>query len=92
MIQRRLSEIEDILTFSDQVFNSLEDCTEEEREAIKAFEARLEDVRGLHKKAQKLLNLFNSGFLNSVLNFGPKKNSKKRNLTIESGAGKPDAF
>ena len=68
MAQRRISEIDDILKSSYQILDLINTPDKEEEEAINVFKERLDKLKELHRQAQSLYNLFNSGLLNNILN------------------------
>lgn len=74
MAQSRLSEVDDMVNSSSHALNAVNSSDKEEKEAIKVFKQRLDRLKDLQNKAQSLFNLFNSGFLNNMLN------SKKKSI------------
>ena len=68
MVQRRFSEIDDMLKSSYQILSSVTSQNKEEEKEIKVFKERLDKLEELHSQAQSLFDLFNSGLLNNILN------------------------
>ena len=66
MTQSRLLEVDDMINSSCHALNSVNSSDKDEKEAIKIFKQRLDELKNLHSKAQSLFNLFNSGFLNGL--------------------------
>lgn len=82
MVQNRLSEVDDMINSAYHALNSVNPYNKEEKDDIKAFKQKLDDLRNLHGKAQSLFRLFNSSFLSKVLNIKTKKNNKKEALIV----------
>jgi DNA-binding transcriptional regulator GbsR (MarR family) len=77
MAQSRLSEVNDMISFSYHALNSVNSSDNEEKGAIEIFRQRLDKLKDLQDNAQSLFNLFNSGLLNSLLNRKTKTNEKE---------------
>jgi len=75
----RLLELDDMITSSYETINLADPIDAEEKETVKVFKERLDRLRSLHKRAQALLNLFETGLLDRMLGAGVKKgnNDKK---------------
>lgn len=82
MAQNRLSEVSDMINSAHLAIDSVSPDTEEVKEAIKIFEQKLDNLKNLHEKAYSLFRLFNSSFLNKLLNIKFKKNNIKEELSI----------
>lgn len=67
MAQTRLSEIDDMVNSSYHALNSVNPSNKEEQKAIKTFKQKLDKLKDLHKKAQSVFNLLNSGILNNIM-------------------------
>lgn len=85
MAQNRLSEVDEMVNSAYRSLNSVNSSSKEEEEALKLFKERLDKLIALHSKAQLLFNLFNSGFLNHVLN-KKTKSSKAGKFNNKVGA------
>ena len=79
MAHGRLAEVEEMLRSSYEAVNSIEATDKEEKERVKVFKQKLAEIQNIHKKAQSLFNLFNSGLLSNVnvLSVKTRKNDKK---------------
>lgn len=80
MAQGRLSEVDDIINSSSHALNAVNPSDKEEKEAIKVFKQRLDNLRKLQTKVQTLFNLFNSGLLNNRLK--NKGNVSKKEISF----------
>ena len=67
MSQNRLSEVDEMISSSCRILNSVNSSNEDEKKEIEVFKQRLEKLRNLHNKGQFLFNSFNSGILNDLL-------------------------
>ncbi len=74
MSQNRLSEMDDMINSSYHALNSVNSSDKEEKEAIRTFKQKLDRLRDIQKKAQSVFNLFDSGFVNNILNTKSVKN------------------
>ncbi|MFC1590162.1 GbsR/MarR family transcriptional regulator [Candidatus Omnitrophota bacterium] len=77
MARNRLSEVDDMVSSSSKVLDTVNSATEEEAEDIRVFKERLEKLKGLQDKAQALFKLLNSNILTTVLGANLKKEDKK---------------
>jgi len=84
IVQIRLNEADDMVKSSSHALNSVNSTSTEEKEAIRVFKERLDKLRKLQNKAQTFFNLFDSGFLNSILGTKVNRNNKKEAL-IKTG-------
>jgi len=80
MAHGRLSEIDDMLKTSYRILDSINSVDKGERDAIKVFRERLDKLRGFHKQAQTLFNLFNSGLVDKIF-----KGKISKNRTLPNG-------
>jgi len=80
MAQRRMSEIDDMISAPSQILDSVDSDNEEDKESIKIFRERLDQLKAIYHQAQALFNLFNSSLLKKVLDVKTKRNSKKEVL------------
>lgn len=69
MAQERLSEIEDMISSSYEVLNSI-DAQPEEKES---FRSKLDKINTLYNQAKAMFELFNSTILNNVLTAKPQE-------------------
>lgn len=83
MAQHRLSEVEEMISFSYAALDTVDSSGKEEKESVKVFKQKLDEIRDMHSKAQSLFNLFDSNLLTNMLNLKPKKNNKKEALMVE---------
>ena len=77
MAQRRMSEIDDMINSSSQILDSVNSENEEDKESIKIFRDRLDQLKGLYSQAQTLFNLFNSGLLGNLRSAKINRKDKK---------------
>jgi len=82
MASRRIAEVDDMLNTINSILDSANTKDKEEREAIEEFRQRLSKLKSLHDRAKILLNLFNSGVMNGLLNGGLKQ--AERNISLAS--------
>lgn len=68
MAERRLLETDNMIKSSYRILNPINSQGKEEKEDIKIFKERLDRLKKLHRQAQILFNLFDSGLLDNVLN------------------------
>ena len=73
----RLGEIDDMVNSSYNAINSIKPSNKEEKEAIKKFKHRIDEVKKLYNKTRSIFNLFNSKLLTSILNVNTKKGVKE---------------
>ena len=73
--QLRLLEVDDMIKSSYEVLNSVNSLDKKEEASAKVFKQRLNELEKVRDKVQSIFNLFNSGFLGSVLN--TKTNKKE---------------
>lgn len=89
MVQSHLSEVEEMINSSYHGLNDVGFSGKEEKEAVKVFKQKLDTIQNLHRKAQGLFDLFNSGLLNNILNLKTKKITKKKPLWPEIAGETP---
>ncbi|UCD54940.1 MAG: hypothetical protein JSV93_05340 [Candidatus Omnitrophota bacterium] len=82
MIQGRLSEVKEAIDASHRALNSIKPVDKEERESIKVFNERLNQLNKVQNKARGLFNLFNSSFLNKAIGLKTKRNNKEEMVEI----------
>lgn len=68
MAQSRLSDVNDMVEASFGALNSIDSSVREEQEAIIMLRQKLDRLKELNNKVRDLFELFNSGFLNNMLN------------------------
>ena len=78
MARGRLSELDDMIQSSYEALNAVEASTKEEKESIRAFKQKLDELRKLQSKAQAAFNLINSRLLSGLLKIKSKRKEPAR--------------
>jgi len=78
MTRHRLSEIEEIINLSYASLNAVDFSSKEEKDDIKIFRQKLDELNSLHKKGQSLFNLLNSNVVSGLLSVKAKKNNGRK--------------
>jgi len=80
MVSRRLSEVNEMMDASYRTLDSINSSNKDDKESVRIFKERLDNLKSLQNKAQSLFNMLNSGIVSNVLKVATKPSSKKEAL------------
>jgi DNA-binding transcriptional regulator GbsR (MarR family) len=81
MAKNRLSEVDAMVSASEQALSSIDVSSEEEKQSTEVFKKRMTKLKELYDKAQTLFNLLNSKLLINILQANALGSKKEDSLT-----------